>query len=70
IVVTHGGIIYALEAALGAERRYLPNLGARWIELRGSGRPAEVTLGDRIHLYDQDVDAGEIDSTPSDAEAV
>ena len=28
VAVTHGGVIYAIEAHLGAARRYLPNLGA------------------------------------------
>ena len=33
LVVTHGGIIYAIEAFLDAERQYLPNLGARWLTI-------------------------------------
>ena len=33
LVVTHGGVIYAIEAFLGAERQYLPNLGARWLTI-------------------------------------
>lgn len=33
LVVTHGGVIYAIEASLGAERKYMPNLGARWLTI-------------------------------------
>ncbi len=66
LAVTHGGIIYALEAALDAPRRYLPNVGARWVALDAG----EVTLGDRIHLYDPDADPGQGDATPVDSEAV
>lgn len=56
LVVTHGGVIYALEAQLGAPRRYLPNLGARWLELAGTASEPKFVLGDRVHLYDPDDD--------------
>lgn len=75
LVVTHGGVIYATEAALGATRRYLPNLGARWVEIERStpGSPAEMLapptrLGERIHLYDPEADGP--DATPVDTDAV
>lgn len=77
IVVTHGGIIYAIEATLGARRRYLPNLGARWLEIPAStqGHPQGVLasptrLGERIELYDPAGDTGEPDATPVDSDAV
>lgn len=66
IAVTHGGVIYALEAHLGAARRYLPNLGARWITIEDG----HLTLGERLHLYDPDNDPGHPDETRPDASAV
>ncbi len=73
LVVTHGGVIYATEAMLGAPRRYLPNLGARWLEITtgertdGSTAP-EMRLGERIRLYDPEQD--DPDATPVDTDAV
>lgn len=46
VVVTHGGVIYALEAMLGSAFERLANLGARWIEHRADG----WVLGDRVDL--------------------
>ncbi len=63
IAVTHGGIIYAIEAALGAPRQYLPNLGARWVRVSETS----LTLGERIHLYDPENDAPDV---IVDAEAI
>jgi probable phosphoglycerate mutase len=48
LVVTHGGVIYAIEHALGATHERVPNLGARWLEVDGS----RLTLGERIALLD------------------
>jgi probable phosphoglycerate mutase len=48
LVVTHGGVIYAIEHALGATHERVPNLGARWLEVDG----ARLTLGERIALLD------------------
>lgn len=49
VVVTHGGVIYALERRLGGDGRgRLSNLGATWIEVRGD----TFTLGERIELID------------------
>lgn len=31
VVITHGGVIYTLEASLGAPFQRKPNLGARWV---------------------------------------
>ena len=76
IVVTHGGIIYAYEARLGAPRRYLPNLGARWLQVNpadsspSDGTGIHTTLGERIHLYDPDADPGQADVNPPDPEAI
>lgn len=53
LVVTHGGVIYALEEHLGAERQYLPNLGARWVELSGG----TLRLGPRAELIDEQMAA-------------
>lgn len=70
LVVTHGGIIYALESQLGAPRRYLPNLGSRWVDIRVDPTGTAMTLGERIHLYDPEADLVEADATPPDAQAV
>lgn len=48
VAVTHGGVMYAIEAHLGAPAQYIPNLGARWVTL-DRGR---LTIGDRIALLD------------------
>lgn len=70
LVVTHGGVIYAFEARLGAPRRYLPNLGARWIDVTVGEAGPSLTLGDRIHLYDPENDPDQFDATPPDPQAV
>src|SRR5262245_43689149 len=35
LAVTHGGLVYTLEAHLGADHARLANLAARWLEVRG-----------------------------------
>lgn len=70
LVVTHGGVIYAIEAHLGASRRYLPNLGARWLDIPKDPGVQAMTLGERIRLHDPETDDDQGDSTPPDAEAV
>ena len=50
LVVTHGGVVYALEAEHGVEWARLANLEARQVHL-SDGR---VTLGDRLVLVDHD----------------
>jgi probable phosphoglycerate mutase len=47
VAVTHGGLVYALEALLGAPFVRLPNLGARWVDV-GAGGPE--ALGERVLL--------------------
>lgn len=47
VVVTHGGLVYALEGVLGAPFVRLPNLGARWVEV---GPHGPESLGDRVLL--------------------
>jgi probable phosphoglycerate mutase len=51
IAITHGGLVYALEATLGAPFVRLPNLGGRWVEVGPDGPPR---LGDRVLLVDPD----------------
>jgi len=46
LVVAHGGVVYALEAILGAPFERLANLGARWLVLTDDA----WTLGERVHL--------------------
>ncbi|MBK5222520.1 MAG: histidine phosphatase family protein [Acidimicrobiia bacterium] len=50
LVVTHGGVVYALEAEQGVEWERLANLGARQFELRDG----KLTIGDRLILVDHD----------------
>lgn len=53
LAVTHGGLIYELEALFHAPFERLPNLGGRWVEVGPAG---PTTLGDRVVL----VDPGEV----------
>jgi probable phosphoglycerate mutase len=53
IAVTHGGLIYELEAMFHAPFERLPNLGGRWVAL---GPEGPVSLGERVVL----VDPGEV----------
>jgi probable phosphoglycerate mutase len=46
LVVAHAGVIFALEAALGAPWERLANLGGRWLHRDGDA----WRLGDRVHL--------------------
>lgn len=46
LVVTHGGVIYALEKACGEPWQRVPNLGGRWIEWSDGG----LALGPRVAL--------------------
>ena len=48
VVISHGGVIYALEASLGIAHERISNLGGRWFELV-DGR---LSTTDRIHLLD------------------
>jgi broad specificity phosphatase PhoE len=48
LVVTHGGVVYVLEAAAGLPFARLPNLAGRWLDHDGR----DVVLGDRIELVD------------------
>ncbi len=48
IAVTHGGLVYAVEAHLGEPWARLPNLGARWVEVEGD----RLALGERLLLVD------------------
>lgn len=47
LVVTHGGLVYALEQHLGAEFARLANAEGRWFEV---GPGAALRLGDRVLL--------------------
>ena len=48
LVLTHGGVINALEASFGLDWVRVPNLGARWFEWDGT----RFHIGDRLHLVD------------------
>ena len=46
LAVTHGGLVYTIEAHLGIPHERLPNLAGRWIEVAGD----RLTGGDRVLL--------------------
>lgn len=48
VVVSHGGVIYALEASLGIAHEGISNLGGRWFELVDG----TLSTTERIHLLD------------------
>jgi probable phosphoglycerate mutase len=50
LVVTHGGVIIALERYFGAEAAPVPNLAGRWVH----AEDGDVRLGDRTLLLDPD----------------
>lgn len=52
LVVTHGGVVYALEADAGLPFARLPNLGSRTVVHRGD----RLDLGERTTLIDEDTD--------------
>ncbi len=67
VAVSHGGVIYALERALGAEFERVANLGGRWFHHDGSdagngdvagdvapGLSGGWRLGERVHLLGAD----------------
>jgi broad specificity phosphatase PhoE len=51
IVVTHGGLVHALEHHHGHDFERLPNLAGRWVTHHGD----KVELGDRLILIDDDL---------------
>jgi broad specificity phosphatase PhoE len=51
LVVTHGGLVHALEHREGIEFERLPNLAGRWVVHRGD----RIELGDRLILIDDDL---------------
>lgn len=51
LIVSHGGVIYALEARLGATHERIANLGARWFHHDGD----RWSLGERVQLSPDDV---------------
>jgi probable phosphoglycerate mutase len=52
IVVTHGGVIYALEGRLGSPFERLANLAGRWMDIGPGGELRG--LGERVVLVDPD----------------
>ena len=51
LVVTHGGVIYALEQHLGVPHQRKPNLGARWFSVDRTGA---LGIGEALVLVDHD----------------
>jgi broad specificity phosphatase PhoE len=54
LVVTHGGVLRALERYCGAIDRAFPNLGGRIFELDGDGAGLVLRAGERLFLLDED----------------
>jgi broad specificity phosphatase PhoE len=50
LVVTHGGLVYAIEGHLGTEFSRIANAEGRWVEI--DGRTGRLRLGERILLAD------------------
>jgi broad specificity phosphatase PhoE len=51
IAVTHGGLVYVLEATFGVPFERIANLGGRWVEV---GPEGPTTLGERVVLIEPD----------------
>jgi broad specificity phosphatase PhoE len=51
VAITHGGVIRGVERSLGESPAPIPNLGARWVQVEGSGG---LRLGERVLLIDPD----------------
>jgi hypothetical protein len=49
-VVTHAGVVFAVERHLGAEHTRLANTEGRWVTVAGDG----LRLGDRVVLAEPD----------------
>lgn len=64
LVVSHGGVINALERRVGEPWRQLTNLEAQWFEfdLDADHRAGVVPVGERVHLLARDAIAVETDS--------
>jgi broad specificity phosphatase PhoE/predicted metal-dependent hydrolase len=52
LVITHGGVIGALERSLGADQRRLAHLGGRWVEASDDG----LRAGEVVFLFEPDAD--------------
>ena len=48
VVVTHGGVIYSLEAHLGCSAGRVPNMGGRWVTMVDG----VLAAGERVHALD------------------
>ena len=59
-MVSHGGVINALEHRCGEAWQRLTNLEARWFEFDDSG--ALLPIGDRVHLLPTDAPVVETDA--------
>lgn len=59
VAVTHGGVLIALEQALGVWREGLghPNLSGWWLEVRGPRGIADMTAAQRVELRDAGVES-------------
>lgn len=53
LVITHGGVVSAMERSLGADQRRLAHLGGRWIDASRHG----LSAGDAVFLVDPDAES-------------
>ena len=51
LVVTHGGLVRAVERRLGVSSETIPNLSGRWIEASG---PGHLSAGERVLLLGEE----------------
>ena len=58
VTVTHGGVMVALEQALGVAREGMrhPNLSGWWLEVRGPGRLEDMVAAEHVELASADVE--------------
>ncbi len=58
LVITHGGVISALERSLGADQRRLAHLGGRWFEAQFAGDRERRGLraGEPLFVFEPDAD--------------
>jgi probable phosphoglycerate mutase len=61
LVVTHGGVIDALERTLGADRRPVPYLSGRWIEVSGG----DLRPGPRLSALDPETNLQDSERQPA-----
>ncbi len=52
LVVSHSGVVRALERSLDDDGQILPNLAGRWFDVSVNATSSDVVVGDRVLLID------------------